>query len=134
MNQAEERAPRARTTDLAVPQNFSGFQKIASLQLRKFRSRRGGRGCRGLVAVDAPDQFRTLCRSPRKKRRERRFPEACRPGLANASPKLVEVYQNPCRWGSGNVASFQLGAAGTRRLEGAFPVSGRAGARPSLSV
>ena len=89
----------------------------------QFRSRRGGSGCRGLVAVDAPDQFRTLCRSPRKKRRERRFPEACRPSLANASPKRVEVYQNPRRWGSGkccqcgsvanpNVASFQLGRGG----------------------
>ena len=69
----------------------------------QIRSRRGGRGCRGLVAVDAPDQFRTLCRSPRKKRRERHFPEAFRPGLANASPKRFEVYQNPRRWCRGNV-------------------------------
>ena len=93
----------ARTCTLGDTSNFSGFQWVASLQLRKL----GRAGVEEDVAVLWPltlqiSSERYVVR-PRQKRRERRFPEACRPGLANASPKRFEVYQNPRRWGRGNV-------------------------------
>ena len=65
INQVEERAPVGTPRNLAtIHENFSGFQAAASLQLRNFRSSEGGRGCRGLVAVDMPNQFPDYVRPP----------------------------------------------------------------------
>ena len=76
MNQVEERALYGHALQTRQLVKFLTFSDNRQFAVTQIRSRRGGRERRGLVAVDASDQFRTLCRSPRKKRRERRFPEA----------------------------------------------------------
>ena len=121
MNQAERTCPvRARTCTLGNASNFSGFQLIASLQLRNL----GRAGVEADVAVWWPLTLRISS--------ERYVVCPRQSGESAASPKLYEVYQNPRRWGRGNVANVKVlpipmlpvfiwGAAGMRRLEGGFP-------------
>ena len=132
MNQAERTRPIwARTCTLGNASNFSRFQTIASLQLRKL----GRAGVEADIAVWWPLTLRISS--------ERYVVRPEISGESAASPKLAApAWQMPPRSGlkytkipavgvAGNVASFQLGRGGNAPPSAAFPVSGRAAARPS---
>ena len=129
MNQAERTCPYGRElAHLAILENFSGFQQFASLQLRKL----GRAGVEEDVAVWWPLTLRISS--------ERYVVRPGQSGESATSPKLTApAWRTPPRSGlkytkisavgvegcgsvaNPNVGSFQLGMAGTRRLEGGSP-------------
>ena len=138
MNQAERTRPIwARTCTLGNASNFSRFQTIASLQLRKL----GRAGVEADVAVWWPLTIRISS--------ERYVVRPERSGESAASPKLAApAWRMPPRSGlkytkipavgvegMWKCCQFSIGARRERAAwKAAFPVSGRAGARSLADV